>query len=247
MENASKALLIAGGVLIALIIMSLLVVTFTKIGDYQKAQSEGSRDSQLAEFNRDFERYTEDDIRGVDIVSLINKIHDYNTKQNRIESGSTATDSTSVDYNIKMQLTVSGLSTFNTKYAYSDDWSNDQLFTSDSFTFNDTNLEGNKIKKQLNDFVDAEGKLSIALLKKVSNIYDPEKTKAENVREIQKKLEEIDKKTYSSWNGNSAPTIDTIKKYRQYSEFKSDKFVPDGDPVYEKGQIKILKFKYKGS
>ena len=184
MENASKALLIAGGVLIALIIMSLLVVAFTKIGDYQKAQSEGSRDSQLAEFNRDFERYTEDDIRGVDIVSLINKIHDYNTKQKRITSGDTTTDSTSVDYNIKMQLTVSGLSAFNTKYAYSDDWSNDQLFTSDSFTFNDTNLEGNKIKKQLNDFVDAEGKLSIALLKKVSNIYDPEKTKAENVRDI---------------------------------------------------------------
>ena len=49
MENASKALLIAGGVLIALIIMSLLVVAFTKIGDYQKAQSEGSRDSKLAD------------------------------------------------------------------------------------------------------------------------------------------------------------------------------------------------------
>ena len=247
MENASKALLIAGGVLIALIIMSLLVVAFTKIGDYQKAQSEGSRDSKLAEFNRDFERYTEDEIKGVDIVSLINKIHDYNTKQSRIASGSTATDSTSVDYNIKMQLTVSGLSAFNTKYAYSDDSSNDQLFTSDSFTFNDTNSQGNKIKEQLNRFVDAEGKLSIALLKQVSNIYDPTKSKSDNVANIKEKLIDIDKTTYSSWNGNSTPTLDSIKKYRQYSEFKSDKFVPDGDPVYEKGQIKILKFKYKGS
>lgn len=247
MENASKALLIAGGVLIALIIMSLLVVAFTKIGDYQKNQSDSSRVEKLAEFNRDFERYTEDDIRGVDIVSLINKIHDYNTKQKRITSGDTTTDSTSVDYNIKMQLTVSGLSAFNTKYAYSDDSSNDQLFTSDSFTFNDTNLEGNKIKKQLNGFVDAEGKLSIALLKQVSNIYDPTKSKSDNVANIKEKLIEIDKTTYSSWNGNSTPTLDSIKKYRQYLEFKSDKFVPDGDPVYEKGQIKILKFKYKGS
>ena len=62
MENASKALLIAGGILIALIIISLLVVMFTQIGDYQKSQSSGSKESQLAEFNRDFERYTEDEI-----------------------------------------------------------------------------------------------------------------------------------------------------------------------------------------
>ena len=54
MENASKALLIAGGILIALIIISLLVVMFTQIGDYQKSQSSGSKESQLAEFNRDF-------------------------------------------------------------------------------------------------------------------------------------------------------------------------------------------------
>ena len=84
MENASKALLIAGGILIAVIIISLLVVMFTQIGDYQKSQSSGSKESQLAEFNRDFERYTEDEIRGVDLVSLINKIHDYNTKQQSI-------------------------------------------------------------------------------------------------------------------------------------------------------------------
>ena len=77
MENASKALLIAGGILIAVIIISLLVVMFTQIGDYQKSQSSGSKESQLAEFNRDFERYTEDEIRGVDLVSLINKIHDW--------------------------------------------------------------------------------------------------------------------------------------------------------------------------
>ena len=37
----------------------------------------------------------------------------------------------------------------------------------------------------------------------------------------------------------------TIKKYRQYSEFKSDKFVVDSAPEYKNGQICKLSFKYK--
>lgn len=245
MENASKALLIAGGILIALIIISLLVVMFTQIGDYQKSQSSGSKESQLAEFNRDFERYTEDEIRGVDLVSLINKIHDYNTKQQAITGGTAATDSTYVDYNIKIQLTVSGLNTFNTKYAYSGDSSNDQLFKNDSFTYNGTNTEGNSIKKQLDDFTKAEGAVNISTLKKLTSVYDPSKNKSENIANIKEKLCEIDRSTYSDWNGNSDPKLESIKKYRQYSEFKSDKFVVDSAPEYKNGQIYKLSFKYK--
>ena len=247
MENASKALLIAGGVLIALIIMSLLVVAFTKIGDYQKAQSEGSRDSQLAEFNRDFERYTEDDIRGVDIVSLINKIHDYNEKQYKITSGGTTTDSTSVDYNIKMKLKVSGLKSFNKTYAYNGDSSDQQLFKNDDFIYDGKNVEGNSIKKRLDDFIISETQIDIPTLKKLSSIYNPDYDRKKNEDNIKEKLLEINKSTYANWNSNSIPTLDSIKMYRQYSEFKSDKFVPVGDPKYENGQIYYLEFKYKGS
>ena len=57
MENASKALLMAGGVLIALLIISALILMFNQIGDYEKAQDASKKDSQLAEFNKDFERY----------------------------------------------------------------------------------------------------------------------------------------------------------------------------------------------
>lgn len=245
MENASKALLIAGGVLIALIIMSLLVVTFTKIGDYQKSQSTSSKESELAKFNRDFERYTEGEIKGVDIVSLINKIHDYNTKKESILGGDSATDSTAIDYNIKMELTVSGLDAFNTKYAYKGDTSNDQLFKQGSFTYNSTNREGNTIKDQLDGFAEGEKQLGISFMKKLSSTYIPGETRQKNIDEISKKLKEIDKDKYESWNGDNSPTLDTIKKYRQYSEFKSDKFIASDTPKYKNGQICELSFKYK--
>ena len=247
MENASKALLIAGGVLIALIIMSLLVVTFTKIGDYQKSQSTSSKESELAKFNRDFERYTEGEIKGIDIVSLINKIHDYNTKKESILSGDSATDSTAIDYNIKMKLTVSGLDAFNKKYAYSDEGSSEQLFNSTlyTFTYDGTNVNGNKIRDAFNDFVAGEEKATIPVLKKVSDVYDKSKRKEQNIKNIKEKLCKIDFDTYENWNGSSTPTYDTIKKYRQYSEFKSDKFIASDTPKYKNGQICELSFKYK--
>ena len=56
MENASKALLMAGGILITLIIISAFVLMFNQIGDYEKAQSSNEKELQLAKFNLDFER-----------------------------------------------------------------------------------------------------------------------------------------------------------------------------------------------
>ena len=61
MENASKALLIAGGVLLAIMVASLLILTFTKISDYQSSAQTLQKDSQLAQFNEQFTQYVRDD------------------------------------------------------------------------------------------------------------------------------------------------------------------------------------------
>ena len=47
MENASKALLIAGGILIALIIIALLVRSFTTIGLFKQAQLSEEEQAKL--------------------------------------------------------------------------------------------------------------------------------------------------------------------------------------------------------
>lgn len=107
MENASKALLIAGGVLIAILIVSVLVVTLNIVNSNQKTREKALATEQLAEFNQKYESYNKKALRGTDIITLmkmaiennnsatsdnpyyINVIIDLGSK--KIEDGSTRT------------------------------------------------------------------------------------------------------------------------------------------------------------
>lgn len=81
MENASKALIIAGGVLIAVLIISLLVVFFNNLRGMQGTQETISQEEQAVEFNKQFEVYNRENIYGSDILSLANKVVDYNIRE----------------------------------------------------------------------------------------------------------------------------------------------------------------------
>ena len=109
MENASKALLMAGGILISLIIIGALLLMFNQLGTFQKSQTSSEKDSQLATFNQDFARYADEtSLKGVDIISLANKVVDYNKK-----SGIT----NSVNYDQKITLNVD-LNGFSSSYLF---------------------------------------------------------------------------------------------------------------------------------
>ena len=54
MENASRALIIAGGMLIAMLIVGLLVFGYTQIRTSQQAQADEEEVQQLADFNQRF-------------------------------------------------------------------------------------------------------------------------------------------------------------------------------------------------
>lgn len=251
MENASKALLMAGGILIALLIISLLLLMITNIGDYQRTKDSGAKATQIAKFNRDFERYTKDEIRGTDIISIINKIQDYNSRQvDNTENPSGTTNY--VDYNIKMSITISGLNDFNEKYKYED---NSSLFKQDQYTIGiDENgkVMGNKIANDLKEFVNSENATGLEKnkneMKYLSSIYlnTMDNNRDEKAKDkIRERLIELDP-TYKNWQGDTSPTLDSIKKYSQYSEFKSSKFISDDDREigYENGQIQALFFKF---
>ena len=80
MENASKALIIAGSVLIALMIIGALLLMFSNLSNYQGTDTQGTREAQVVEFNNQFETYNRNDIRGSDMISLMNRVVDYNTR-----------------------------------------------------------------------------------------------------------------------------------------------------------------------
>ena len=73
MENASKALLMAGGILIAIITIALLVRSFTSISSFQKAQLNEQEQEQLVAFNEEYTKYLGQYVYGVEVATLKNK------------------------------------------------------------------------------------------------------------------------------------------------------------------------------
>lgn len=81
MENASKALIIAGGVLISVLVLSLAVYLFTVFGGSTKQINDQVTESQISQFNVQFTQYEgQKSIRAYDIVSIANLARQNNEK-----------------------------------------------------------------------------------------------------------------------------------------------------------------------
>ena len=108
MENASKALLFAGTVLIAIITISLFVLTINKISDYKSSSTELASATELAKFNEQFTQYVRDDVKGVELITLLNSVVNYNAKGVDKAIGE-------LDYTKKITVKVN-IKDFNTKH-----------------------------------------------------------------------------------------------------------------------------------
>ena len=80
MENASKALLIAGGILIALLILSALVILFVNLSEYQSSGNLQEKTLQVSKFNNQYEAFNKNDVTLMELKSLYNKIQSNNVK-----------------------------------------------------------------------------------------------------------------------------------------------------------------------
>ena len=77
MENAAKALTIAGGVLIAVMLAVLVYYVFTQWGESQKMKQEDVETVKVEEFNKSYLSY-EKVLYGSELLGLVNKMSDYN-------------------------------------------------------------------------------------------------------------------------------------------------------------------------
>lgn len=87
MENASKALIMAGSVLIALMILGALLLMFNNLNNYQNTESQNTREAQVVEFNNQYETYNRNNVRGSDLCSLLNRVADYNRRKSTEGTG----------------------------------------------------------------------------------------------------------------------------------------------------------------
>ena len=229
MENASKALIMAGGILIALLVIGALVLMFNQLSYYQRTETDSEKTQQLADFNKEYLKYTYDDIKGYELISLVNKVIDYNIKE---EFGN------SVDYTKKITVVIN-MKEFKSKYGVKNITS---LFTKDTYTINNSNTI---FSADLNNFRSMENTYTLSAMNKLSANYDTLKqAKAENQNSYETKIKEIVGKVVKNNSGNTL-SLTEVEQYREYSEFKSSTFKPGNVEYHNNGQVKQLSFEFK--
>lgn len=81
MENATKALLIAGTVLIAIIMVSIAVYLYSMYSDQANQYSETISATEIQKFNSKFDVYLgRENITAQEIVSVVNLAKEYNNQ-----------------------------------------------------------------------------------------------------------------------------------------------------------------------
>jgi len=80
MENASKALIMAGGVFIGILILGIIVFSYKQLTSIANDDHKRELIEQQKNYNAQWEKYN-DNIYGTDMISLANQIVDYNKTQ----------------------------------------------------------------------------------------------------------------------------------------------------------------------
>ena len=232
MENAVKALLIAAGVLIGLILISLLLVGHREISDYYTAKEEAKEFAQLDEFNKQYIPYDRDNVRGSDLLSLVNKIIDFNTL--------------SEEEDIEIKILIPGTSWNGGRsklfyYNYDTYNGSDQrlieLNTNGDLTFTQDNI--NPIVQSANRIEDTYKGQSVA------------KSLAENLYTLMEGEDEDREQLFKRLKLNLNPSDSTecqndILKYYQYMQFKRAHFDSLGLTYTNQGRVKSFEFKFNG-
>ena len=143
MENAAKALLIAGGILLGIIVLSLFMLMLNSLTDYQLAQTQVERNQDVIAFNNQYSGYLRDGISGSDVISLINKVIFYNRTRS-----STGEDENYTYEPITLKINFNGN---NKELAM--DGENNKLFKED-LSFEDTEKLNSKISDELDNGLD---------------------------------------------------------------------------------------------
>lgn len=103
MENASRALVIAGGILIGLITISLFYYMFNRVSEFQDITKDDTQQQELLDFNQGFEAYNKKIMYGADVISVLNKAID-NNDRNKVTAGDNGGYSVDIIITLKSNL-----------------------------------------------------------------------------------------------------------------------------------------------
>ena len=229
---------------------------------YQQRKDEEVRVEQIAKFNNDFNRYIvsdDDGISGADVVTLVNKLNEYNQKSIINTENGTTNSGKSIDYNVVMTITISNMGNtaenngstqgFRKRYGYDEN----DLFGSNINRYgqiiikSDSTAGVNSIYSLFRNFqVNDKNALEIASKIYQKNYATESDAKIQEL--IGESLYEYNSKKYTArtaWKYSGELTKKTIVEYTEYKEFVSSTFVKAQDTEYaENGQVQNIYLKF---
>lgn len=246
MENATKALVMAGGVLIALMVLGALILMADSITAYQRTDVESTRTSQTTEFNNQYETYNRMDVRGNELYSLLNRARDYNRRQT-----SASTEGNSVGYT-PMEIVFN----FNGKLSEFASPAGNNLITQNEYTLTGTTDPFESIMNEVNQLEAKYGADSLTnLVTGMTEIFiDDSDTDEEHLKAVETFNLTSKKVTVSRWTEiNEHSTIrEEVYKYYEYVLFKRAYFdcvsltrVGETGVTYDENTGRIIKMEFK--
>ena len=218
MENASKALIMAGSVLIALMIIGALILTFSNITAYQETNTRSTRSTQMAEFNSQYETYNRKDVRGSDLYSLLNKAIDYNRRESTAGTNWADRGQEMAYEPMTITFTISNISEL------SADGTNRLFTSSTNEVTGKSNDFGDKVKDEIDDLEAEYGQSSLTnLTTNLTKIFiDGNPTDQEQKEAVQNFNSASKKKTVSSFSeiNEKSQIRQDVYKYYEYIQFK---------------------------
>ena len=240
MENASRALLMAGGILIAMLVIGALMLMFNQLGAYQQNEGRNEKNSQLAEFNNEYLQYAET-IYGYQFISLINRTVNYNQKQNDIGN-----DFPYQEIIVKVKLGNQFAKDFGV---------NNQLELFTSTDYYPIKNKSSEFYQDIDYCRSLEKQLSLSTMSKLSANYDNieryieiknDSSLSESEKEIAifNEIGQSTRQFIEKYINIASDFTKVIRQYREYSEFKKAQFKCTKEQYHNNGQIKELDFEY---
>lgn len=139
MENASKALIMAGGVLIGILIITLAVYLFIDFGTTSAEINRENDTRQLTQFNTQFSVYLgRTNISGYELISVINLAKENNRQNANTNNYNYASNGYRIEIYVDGRSVVDeNLSTLEEKYLKNNE--SNQLYTCSNVVYDDEN------------------------------------------------------------------------------------------------------------
>lgn len=230
MENASKALIMAGSVLLALIIIGAFMLMLTNLTDYQEKTDTAIEQQQIVEFNNQFSTYDRTNLRGNDMLSLMNRIIDYNTRKTVEGIGFQ-----------KMKITIKGIDKKILEAIRYDTTGPNLLIKKNTYTQDNLSEIVAKPQELESKY---QKKYIIQLVNNISKYMDIYNSGVS----ITEKIKKIDEQKWLPKTVTSYGSIDSVKNdiliYYEYLQFKRTYFDSTGETKYDKNTGRIIEMNF---